>query len=191
MPRNAPASPLGYATDKEGRMLRNVLRGVVAGTVGTLAMSGFAYTYRRLREPEVPILETHYERVGLALTGLVQGRPVGEVFEDRDAVLPLARRRRLGEALHIGFGIMNAVPLALLARARGRDITVVEGAAVGAALWFAGFGAYLPRLGVTRGIAAMPFDERRRSMMSHLTFGTVTALALRSPSREPRSRSSR
>lgn len=160
-------------------MFGSMIRGTVAGSIGTLAMSGFAYTYRRFREPHEPITVTHYERVGLALTGVVQGRPTGQVFEDPDAVLSLEQRRRLGEVLHFAFGIVNAIPLALLAERRGREISVTEGTLVGAALWFFGFGGTLPRLGVTGGIASMPFDERRRSMMSHLTFGTVTALALR------------
>jgi uncharacterized membrane protein YagU involved in acid resistance len=160
-------------------MVSSLVRGVIAGTVGTLAMSGFAYTYRRFREPDEPITVTHYERVGLALTGVVQQRPIGQVFEDPDAIMTLEQRRRLGEVLHFGFGIVNAIPLAFLARRRGRDISVAEGALVGAALWFFGFGLSLPRLGVTGGIASMPFDERRRSMLSHLTFGTMTALGLR------------
>lgn len=163
-------------------MLRSVARGIFAGTVGTLAMSGFAYTYRRFREPQEPITVTHYERVGLALTGVVQGRPTGEVFEDPDAVMGLAERRRLGEVLHFAFGILNAIPLAALAARRERRISVAEGALVGAGLWFLGFGGTLPRLGVTGGIASMPFDERRRSMCSHLTFGIATALALRAGS---------
>jgi hypothetical protein len=164
---------------EERIVMSSILRGAFAGTVGTLAMSGFAYTYRRFREPDEPITVTHYERVGLALTGVVQQRPVGEVFEDPDAIMPLEQRRRLGEVLHFGFGIVNAIPLALIARRRGREITFAEGALVGAALWFFGFGVSLPKLGVTGGIASMPFDERRRSMLSHLTFGTMTALALR------------
>ena len=160
-------------------MRSSIVRGTIAGTVGTLAMSGFAYTYRSLREPSEPITVTHYERVGLALTGVARRRPLGAVIEDSDSELTLEQRRRLGEVLHFAFGIANAIPLAMLARRRGRDITVAEEALVGAGLWFLGFGGTLPALRVTGGIASMPFDERRRSMLSHLTFGMVTALALR------------
>lgn len=162
-------------------MLRSATRGIVAGTIGTLAMSGFAYTIRRVATPLVPAGETHYERVGIALTGLSKGLTTEAAFEDPDALMDLPTRRRLGEALHFVFGMLNGVPLALLASRRGRDITLVEGAATGVALWLVGFLAYLPRLGVTHGYAAMDTQEKIRSMGAHLTYGTITALALRRP----------
>lgn len=161
------------------RLLSSVGRGVYAGTIGTLAMSGFAYTIRRVATPLVPAGETHYERVGIALTGLSRGLTTETAFEDPDALMNLSTRRRLGEALHFAFGIVNAIPLAIVAKRRGRDITPSEGMALGAALWLGGFLVYLPRLGVTHGYAEMGTQEKVRSMGAHLVYGLGTAIALR------------
>jgi hypothetical protein len=160
-------------------LISTVGRGVFAGTVGTLAMSGLAYTVRRVATPLVPAGETHYERVGIALTGLSRGMTTDAAFEDPDALMDLPARRRLGEALHFVFGMINAVPLAMIAQRRGRDITPAEGMLTGVALWLGGFLFYLPRLGVTHGYAHMDTQEKVRSMGAHLVYGLGTALALR------------
>lgn len=161
-------------------LFSNVGRGIYAGTVGTLAMSGLAYTIRRIATPLVPAGETHYERVGIALTGLARGMTTETAFGDPDALMDLSARRRLGEALHFAFGIINAIPLAVIAQRRGRDITPGEGMALGVALWLGGFLVYLPRLGVTHGYAEMGTQEKVRSMGAHLVYGLGTAIALRS-----------
>ena len=152
-----------------------IVSGLVAGAVGTLVMSGVAATVRRIVAPLEPFGETHYERVGIALTALVRGVDLEEAHADPDAVLDLPTRRRLGEALHMLFGMVNGVALAaVVERPRVR-----HGVVLGVGLWIAGFGGHLPALRVTQGISSMTSHERWRTMTSHTAYGVSTALTLK------------
>ena len=155
-----------------------VLAGLIAGAFGTLAMSGLAATARRVVEPTAVFGETHYERVAVAVTALARRRAPAPAVADPDTVLDLPARRRMGEALHMLFGMITAVPLALVVDAAGRSATAVDGAVLAAILWVFGFLGYLPLLGVTAGPRSMTRFEVARTMTSHLTFGVTTALVL-------------
>lgn len=154
--------------------MSRLVRGLVAGAFGTLAMSGVAATVRRTVSPEAPFGETHYERVGVAVTALARGVDLEVAAADPGAILDLPTRRRLGEALHMVFGMLNGAALALAVD----EPRVGHGAALGVGLWFAGFAGHLPALKVTEGIASMTTQERWRTMASHVTYGVTTALVL-------------
>jgi hypothetical protein len=156
-----------------------IVRGLVAGAFGTLAMSGVAATVRRTVSPLAPFGETHYERVGVAMTALARGVDLTEAHADPDALLDLSARRRLGEALHMVFGMINGALLAVAVR----DVRPRHGVALGVGLWFAGFAGHLPALKVTDGIASMTTQERWRTMSSHVTYGVTTALVLAATAR--------
>jgi hypothetical protein len=157
-----------------------IVRGLVAGAFGTLAMSGVAATVRRTVSPLAPFGETHYERVGVAMTALARGVDLTEAHADPDALLDLPARRRLGEALHMVFGMINGALLAVAVR----DVRPRHGVALGVGLWFAGFAGHLPALKVTDGIASMTTQERWRTMSSHVTYGVTTALVLAATARD-------
>jgi len=157
-----------------------IVRGLVAGAFGTLAMSGVAATVRRTVSPLAPFGETHYERVGIAMTALARGVDLTEAHADPDALLDLPARRRLGEALHMVFGMINGALLAVTVR----DVRPRHGVALGVGLWFAGFAGHLPALKVTDGIASMTTQERWRTMSSHVTYGVTTALVLAATARD-------
>jgi hypothetical protein len=159
-----------------------IVRGLVAGAFGTLAMSGVAATVRRTVAPTETFGETHYERVGIAMTALARGVDLAEAHADPDALLDLPARRRLGEALHMVFGMINGALLAVAVR----DVRARHGAALGVGLWFAGFAGHLPALKVTEGIASMTTHERWRTMSSHVTYGVTTALVLAAMGRDRR-----
>lgn len=159
-----------------------IVRGLIAGAFGTLAMSGVAATVRRTVSPTAPFGETHYERVGIAMTALARGVDLAQAHADPDALLDLSARRRLGEALHMGFGMINGALLAVAVR----DVRARHGAALGVGLWFAGFAGHLPALKVTEGIGSMTTQERWRTMSSHVTYGVTTALVLAATGRDRR-----
>lgn len=162
--------------------MSRLVRGLVAGAFGTLAMSGVAATVRRTVSPEAAFGETHYERVGVAVTALARGVDLEVAAADPGTVLDLPTRRRLGEALHMVFGMVNGGALALAVdepRAR-------HGVVLGVGLWFAGFAGHLPALKVTEGIASMTTQERWRTMASHVTYGVTTALVLAALERSAR-----
>lgn len=157
-----------------------IVTGLVAGAVGTLVMSGVAATVRRTVAPLEPFGETHYERVGVALTALARGVDLETAHADPDALMDVPARRRLGEALHMAFGMVNGAALAVLVP----KVRLHHGAALGVALWVAGFAGHLPALKVTRGIGLMTPHEIGRTMTSHISFGTSTALTLMALSRD-------
>lgn len=144
------------------------LRGFAAGTVGTVAMGGMSFLLRRMVEPNQPIGKTHYEKV-------VEW--AAEKAGKEEEIDPASRVRQ-GEMLHLGFGALWGLVLALLLRRR-QVRPLLHGSIFGATLWTGAFGGYLPALGISRSFREMNAYEFLRTVVCHLTYAVTTATFLK------------
>lgn len=144
------------------------LRGLASGVLGTVGMAGFSITMRRMVQPQAPMGKTHYERV--VEIGHETALPNAEPL-DRDTQI------RLAELAHLGFGGFWGVVWAL-SRQNGDIKPFVEGTMFGTGVWALAFGAYMPGLGLAKGLWEMDAYEFTRTWGSHAAFGIATSLAL-------------
>ena len=145
------------------RLIRRSVKGLLAGTCGTIAMGGFAFLARRMVEPEKPMGKTHYESVVEWASGLAA--PEREIA--------VADRIRIGELTHLGFGAFWGMIFSVI----NGDKTIKplsNGAAWGTALWAVAFSGYMPALGISKSLREMGNYERLRTLGSHLVFATFT-----------------
>jgi hypothetical protein len=145
-------------------MLRNLLKGALAGTAATTAMSAVMLAGQR--------------------AGLMRDQPPRRIVR---GLLPGHRRRvKPGEKplallTHYAFGSAFGALLAVLSR--GRGVSVPIGAGYGLAIWLASYEGWVP------SVAAIPPAHRdsrgRVAVMTagHLVYGGVLARALRPVSR--------
>lgn len=144
------------------------VRGFVAGVLGVFGMAGVSLTMRRLVQPTAPIGVTHYENVVKVARSTMQ--PDKPEF-DRDTQV------RISEFLHLAFGGFWGVVWALLRRdAQIRPF--VDGIGFGTVVWVTGFGTFMPRLGLAKGLWEMDPYELARTWGSHVGYGVATSLVL-------------
>ncbi len=144
-------------------LMRRSMKGLLAGTCGTIAMGGFAFLARRMVEPDKPMGKTHYESV--VEWASKQAAPEREIAP--------ADRIRIGELTHLGFGAFWGMIFSIV---NGDEAIkpVSKGIAWGTALWAAAFSGYMPALGISRSLRQMGNYERLRTLGSHLVFATFT-----------------
>jgi hypothetical protein len=157
--------------------LDRILRGAVAGTLGTLAMD--TLLYRR------------YRRGGgdAAFPGWESSEGL-KSWDDAPAPALVAKRflehalhhevspryaRLLNNLTHWGFGIANGAGYGLLAGSR-RNPKLSYGPPFGAAVWSGGY-VVLPLLGVYEPIWKYDLETLAKDLSAHLVFGTSTAAA--------------
>jgi uncharacterized membrane protein YagU involved in acid resistance len=143
-------------------------RGAVAGLWGVAGMAGVITTLRRALVPPDEVTITHPEKVVLRI------RQALGVEDELDVMT----RRRLGDALHFGFGATWGAVYAIATRKREVD-PLLGGAAAGSALWLTAFWGYMPALGVHPG--AWTWDKREYVLTgsAHLAFGMTMATVLK------------
>jgi hypothetical protein len=150
--------------------LRNLIRGAIAGTAGVAGMAGVITTLRRalLTNEQLAGTKTHPEKVVEAMAA----RAGIDELDDQT-------RRRLGDTIHFGYGALWGAVFAT--GMRRNDIhPLTQGAALGAGLWAAGFGAVLPALK-----AHPPFWQWTGSRefvltsSAHVAYGIATATVLK------------
>lgn len=157
--------------------LDSILRGAVAGTLGTLAMDTLLYG--------------RYRRGGgdAAFPGWESSEGL-ERWDDAPAPALVAKRfledalhreissryaRLLNNLTHWGFGIANGAAYGLVVGSR-RKARVLYGPPFGAAVWSGGY-VVLPLLGVYKPIWTYDLETLGKDLSAHLVFGTATATA--------------
>jgi hypothetical protein len=161
------------------RVARSLARGVVAGTVGTLAFDLFLYRrYRREGgEAAFPGWESSEgldSWDGAPAPALV-AKQLLETALKRE--VPAKDARALNNATHWGFGIANGALYGLLLGSRSRP-KLWWGVPFGAAVWLGGY-AVLPRFGVYKEIWEYDPETLAKDLSGHLVFGSTTAAAFR------------
>ena len=154
-----------------------IVRGVAAGTIGTLAMDTWLYRDYRHGGGDAPFPEWE-SSAGVASwddapgPALVAKRFIEEVLH-REA--PARYARPLNNLTHWGFGLAMGGTYGLIAGLRHKS-KVCYGPAFGATVWAGGY-VVLPLLGVYKPIWKYDLETLGKDLSAHLVFGTVTAAA--------------
>ena len=156
-----------------------VVRGLVAGAIGTLALDAVGYLrYRRgggtagFREWEFSSsVQSWADAPAPAQVGrrLVEG-----VFQRK---LPDSSAALVNNLTHWGYGMANGAVYGLLAGSL-RKPRVAYGPAFGTAVWLSGY-AVLPAAGLYKNIWEYDAKVLADDLSGHLAYGTTTAAAFR------------
>jgi hypothetical protein len=159
-------------------VIGSIARGVVAGTVGTLAMDTLLYRrYRRDGGTEAfPDWEfsTGLDGWDGAPAPALVAKKVLEAALGRE--VPPRYARALNNATHWGFGIANGGVYGLVASRRRPSLS--SGPPFGAAVWSGGY-VVLPLFGVYEPIWKYDLKTLAKDLSAHLVFGTATAATFR------------
>lgn len=160
-------------------VLSPVLRGAVAGAVGTLAMDAVWYARYRRGGGEGGFASWDVTRdvpswddasapgqVGRRIVEAVTGKPV-----------PVERAAALTNAMHWAYGTSWTVAYGLLVRGRSRR-PAWHGPAFGAVVWASDY-VTLPLLGIYEPIWTYDARTLAQDLSAHLVFGSAADLALR------------
>jgi hypothetical protein len=155
-----------------------VVRGAIAGAIGTVAMDAFLYArYRRGGGEQRPLA---WEFTGPSTWTDVSapaqvGRRLYEGFRQR----PLDERyaRLTNNVMHWGYGISWGTALGIVAGSMRRR-PLLLGPAFGATVWASSY-VTLPLAGLYKPIWRYSIRELAPDLSAHLTYGTVTEGVLR------------
>jgi hypothetical protein len=164
------------------RLLAPLVRGALAGTIGTLAMD--LLWYRRYRREGGSEGFREWE-----LTGDVQswedapapgqmGRKLIEAVSRRP--LPVERAAQVTDVMHWTYGAAWTIAYSGLVRMLGRPRPSWHGPAFGAAVWGSDY-ITLPLAGIYEPIWRYDVAALYKDLSAHLVFGTVADAALRLP----------
>jgi hypothetical protein len=171
MPRSqvrGPLTPVGA-----------VVRGLIAGTLGTVAMDAFLYA--RYRQGGGTSTPGEWElSAGLSrwedapAPALVGKRLVEGLFQIE---LPPSRLPLVNNVMHWGYGILNAVPYGIVAGSLPAR-RIWYGLPFGAAVWGSGY-VILPAAKLYQPIWKYDPKTLAGDLSAHLVYGIATATALR------------
>ena len=154
-----------------------ILRGLVAGAVGTLAMDAVWYTrYRRGGGKEKFLdweLSTDLTGWDKAPAPALIGKRIVEGFTGQ--ALPPERAAFMNNFMHWAYGIGWGTAYAILAGSLPRPF-VALGVPFGAAVWGTGY-VVLPKAGVYKPIWEYDPKTLWKDLSAHLAYGTGTAAA--------------
>lgn len=151
------------------------LKGLVAGTTGTVAMT---LALRRIFPRALP----PRARRGLLPEAVVKGLERKTTGRPR---LREHRRRQVTMPAHYLYGAGAGMAYGLLRAALPGAAPAALGAAWGLAVWAASYEAWLPLLDITPATTDRPPPEWLVPIASHLVFGIATAYAFEAVSAEP------
>ena len=156
-----------------------VLRGLVAGAVGTAVMDALLYArYRRgggsspFKDWELSSGVTTWEEA--PAPAQVGRRLVDGLF---DIELPPSRARLVNNLTHWGFGIASGAGYGLIAGSLSRP-RIVYGLAFGASVWAGGY-VVLPAAKLYEPIWKYDAKTLGDDLSAHLVYGLSTAVAWR------------
>jgi hypothetical protein len=157
-----------------------LIRGLLAGAVGTTAMDLLLFTrYRRGggtdRLPAWEFSAAVTDWNAAPAPAQVGRRLVEGLFQRR---LPDGRAALVNNITHWGFGVLAGAQYGLLAGSLRRP-RVVYGFAFGTAVWATGY-VVLPAAGLYQPITEYDRATLSRDLTAHLLFGAATAAAFRS-----------
>jgi uncharacterized membrane protein YagU involved in acid resistance len=176
----------------EERRLDGLVRGAVGSLAGLLAMALFFRGARAWAE-RWQGSAAEEERADDGDEGALDDISVAgqKTREDEPATEMVARlgyetvagdepdeetRRRLGQAVHWGYGILlGGLYGALRSRAEGPDL--LGGLGYGTAAWLLGDEIMVPMLGLARGPTAHPWSDHAMALGAHLAYGAATSTA--------------
>jgi hypothetical protein len=157
---------------------RTVLRGVVAGAVGTVAMDLVWYARYRRGGGESAFADWEIvrdvESWDQAPAPGQMGRKIVQTVLRRD--VPVEQAPALTNVMHWAYGTTWAALYAL--RARRSSPSLLGGPGFGATVWASDY-VTLPLAGLYEPIWRYDAQTLWQDLSAHLVFGTVTDLALR------------
>ena len=160
-----------------------VVRGLIAGAVGTAAMDGLLFArYRRnggdsnAEEWESSAGVTTWEQA--PVPAQVGRRVVEGLF---DVKLPPARARLVNNLMHWGYGILNGAQYGIVAESLPSP-RIRYGLPFGATVWASGY-VVLPAAKLYEPIWKYDAKTLANDLSAHLVYGLATATALRLLSR--------
>lgn len=160
-----------------------VVRGLVAGAVGTAVMDAFLFARYRLGGGESSAAEwessagvTNWEEA--PAPAHVGKRLVEGLFRIE---LPPTRARLVNNSMHWGYGIVNGAQYGIVAESLARP-RIRYGLAFGAAVW-AGDYVILPAAKLYKPIWEYDAKTLANDLSAHLVYGLGTATALQMLSR--------
>ena len=157
-------------------MIGSVVRGVAAGTVGTLAMDSLLYR-RYQRDGGTEAFSGWESAAGLdGWDSAPAPALVAKKLLEGALRHPVSPRyaRALNNATHWGFGLANGGGYGLVASRRRPS--VLSGPPFGAAVWSGGY-VVLPLFGVYEPIWKYDLKTLGKDLSAHLVFGATTAAA--------------
>jgi uncharacterized membrane protein YagU involved in acid resistance len=144
-----------------------LLAGGFAGLAGTTAMMAFRTFDEKYAPKTLPKAKED------------PGKFVVEQMEratHSNGKLPKSLEKAGAMSMHIGYGVLPGILFALL-RGRRRHSVLLEGAAVGTAVYLIGYAGWLPLLGLTRPAWKQSLPEIAGETMRHIAYGVATAAA--------------
>jgi hypothetical protein len=157
-----------------------VIRGMIAGAVGTVAMDLLLFErYRRGGGADrLPAWEFSSAITGWdgAPAPAQVGRRLFEGLFQRQ--IPDERAALVNNITHWGYGVLAGAPYGLLAGSLRRP-HVIYGLGFGTAVWATGY-VVLPAAGLYKPITEYDRATLARDLTAHLLFGATTAAAFRS-----------
>jgi hypothetical protein len=161
-------------------VLSPVLRGAVAGSIGTLAMDLLWYSRYRRAGGAGPFREWEITRDVRDWTEAPapgqMGRKLIETVTGRD--VPVERAAALSNVMHWAYGVSWTVAYGVLVRTRRRGRPMWHGPALGAAIWCSDY-VVLPLAGIYEPIWAYDIPTLYKDLSAHVLFGAVADGALR------------
>ncbi len=147
--------------------MKRIIRGAVAGLVGTMAMTGAM----------VPI-----KKAGMA-PGELAPKEIAENLERKLGVRDYLSEPAFEASwmmLHFGYGTMSGVTYALAQEALNRQRPFLIGPLFGVLLWAAGYCVWLPVVGLYPLPTRLPKRKVGVELIpTHLIYGTATAVTHR------------
>jgi len=162
------------------RVLRTLVHGAIAGTLGTVAMDALWYRRYRTRGGDGGVLAWEFgsnpstwdeapapARAGRELAAKLMGYDV-----------PIEQAGRLTNLMHWAYGPAWGAQFALVAAVRRRRSGPASGLAFGTLVWASDY-LTLPLIGVYQPIWRYPKRALLEDLTAHLLFGLCAAAALR------------
>jgi hypothetical protein len=155
-------------------ILNSIVRGAIAGALGTLSMDTLLYRRYRRADGQSSFLawETSegVESWEAAPAPALVAKKLLEQLTKRE--VSARHARTLNNLTHWGFGLANGATYGLLLGTRKSKLRY--GLPFGAAVWSSGY-VILPRLGVYQEIWKYDLETLEKDLSAHLVFGTATA----------------
>ena len=156
-----------------------VTRGLVAGTIGTMAMDALLYWRYRRGGGKDDFLTWEFSKTVLTWEEAPAPAQVGRrLFEGLfQRMLPDSQAKLVNNITHWAYGILNGGAYGLLAGSLPQA-RIAYGAPFGAGVWLTGY-AVLPPAGLYKPLWEYGPKVLANDLSAHLLFGTITAAAYR------------